>query len=488
MRPHLPKPSKKTMLCVCLAAGLMAAAPLGRASISSDLTQFFNDMGASSNTTNGGAFAGQSQNLLTGGSLYVRMPQQSTSLVNIQMPSIKAGCAGIDAFAGSFSHINKEQFVAMLRNIGNNALGYVFQLGIDAVDPLIGNVLKNIRKTAEDINGMSINSCQAAQALVNGVIGKAELASQQGCSSLSSYLNLSSDRADAVGKCSDPIERKNAAQSVRGNPEAAKAAPIELVAGNLMGRVLDKSFPWMTEEERKFLISMTGTYLVTEANSDGKSERRVVEPSIKDERDIVAGVQGTAGDSDITVMLLDCHSAEQTSCDAPSPRNIKSLRAMVNARLDAYVATMNLPAAAWPSSLKDEMAQFVNITSVPVLRLLKMDFAREADLRSTYIDLIASAYAIYYLENMVKKASEAVSNYPSLSEGEETQVKAMRERLFRLKDILARNRTNNEQRAAAATTLNARLAEFEVVLRSNDATLALRVEASRSMGAAQLTR
>ncbi|NJM44658.1 MAG: hypothetical protein HC858_13105 [Brachymonas sp.] len=119
--------------------------------------------------TSGNAFRGQTQNVISGGSLYLRMPQQSYNLANLTLPNLKAGCGGIDLFAGSFSFINKEQFVAMIRNIGNNALGYAFNLAIEAIDPMIAKVLADLRKAAQAANDLNINSCEAGQALVNGM-------------------------------------------------------------------------------------------------------------------------------------------------------------------------------------------------------------------------------------------------------------------------------------------------------------------------------
>ncbi len=475
----------KTFLKKSLASALSVAlvwAPVTtvRASINSDLTDFFNQMGGYSNITSGGAFAGQSQNLVTGGSLYLRLPQQSYSMANLQLPGIKAGCGGIDVFAGSFSFINKEQFTQMLRNIGNNALGYVFQLGIDAVDPMIGNVLEKMRKAAALANDMNINSCEAGQALVNGIVGKIDLASQQGCSSLSSLLNLSDDRADARFKCSDPINRSQVAQAADADPTAKNAASIELVSGNLMARVLTKAYPWMSSEERNLLISMTGTYLVDASNPSGPI-RRVVNPSITSEADIVAGVQGSSSNDSITVMMLDCSDPDQTTCSDPQPTQIKSLKAMVEQRLTEYEAIMQAPASTWSGSKKNEMVGFVNVTTLPVLKLLKTDFASQTQLRSAYTDLIASQYAIFYLDNMLKKAAAAVANYPTLSASEEEKVRDMRDRLIHLKDVLARNEQGNNNKATALTNVQIQLAKFDEILRNNDSAIALRIEAARSM-------
>jgi conjugative transfer pilus assembly protein TraH len=76
------------------------------------MQDWFNDIGAYGNVTGPNAYRGQTMNLYTGGSLYMRTPVRNYQLASIAPPSFTAGCGGIDLFAGSFSFINKEQFVA----------------------------------------------------------------------------------------------------------------------------------------------------------------------------------------------------------------------------------------------------------------------------------------------------------------------------------------------------------------------------------------
>lgn len=66
--------------------------------IEKNMADMFNSMGAEANYTEAGAFHGQSGSLYTGGGMSVRFPVSDISLGNIQLPSISAGCGGIDFF------------------------------------------------------------------------------------------------------------------------------------------------------------------------------------------------------------------------------------------------------------------------------------------------------------------------------------------------------------------------------------------------------
>jgi conjugative transfer pilus assembly protein TraH len=488
---HPAKTAKKTWIAAAVAIQ-MALAPLqlAHANIDNDLTNFFNSIGGTANVTGASAFQGQTQNVATGGSLYARLPQRSYNIANVQLPGAKAGCGGIDLFAGSFSYISADQFMAMIKNIGNNALGYAFKLAIDAVDPMIGNVLDKLREASEAMNSMNINSCEAGQALVNGLAGKTSLAAQTGCASLSAYLNLSTDRAEAIGKCSDSNERRSVAAAAKADEALKNTAPLNIVSGNLMARVLEQAYPWMSDSEKRLLISLTGTMIIdnTDPADATKARIRRIPPSITSERDIVAGVQGTGGSGDtVRVPLLDCIDPDSLVCDEPTPTAIKSLKYMVDQRLTQYQALMEAGETAWTESRKAEMINFVNIATVPVLKMLKAEVSgHEIGLRSTYIDLIAAQYAIYWLDSMVRLARNAVSNYPSLGPEEADEMHNMQTDLMALQSKLKANLSEAANTAAATAELARQLADFDKLLRANNASLAQAAQLSRSLGAGRI--
>ena len=94
-----------------LAAASMSATPVS-AQVGQELNDFFDDMGASANATGPTAYQGQSAGYYSGGNIWTRFPQKSVNPVNLQLPSIKAGCGGIDVFSGSFSFINSDEINA----------------------------------------------------------------------------------------------------------------------------------------------------------------------------------------------------------------------------------------------------------------------------------------------------------------------------------------------------------------------------------------
>lgn len=136
------------------------------AGLQSKMDSVFGEM---SNISRPGVFETQRRGVLSGGSMYVRSPIMNTDLINFQAPSFKAGCGGIDFFGGSFSFINADQFVQLLRTVAANAKGYAFQIALDIACPNCSAWINSLQSKIQQLNEAMGNSCQLAQGLVNDV-------------------------------------------------------------------------------------------------------------------------------------------------------------------------------------------------------------------------------------------------------------------------------------------------------------------------------
>ena len=85
-----------------IAAASMVASPVA-ANVGDSMDRFMDDMGAAANVTGPSAFEGQSAGYYSLGNVWTRFPQKTTNIANLQLPRARAGCGGIDIFAGSFS-------------------------------------------------------------------------------------------------------------------------------------------------------------------------------------------------------------------------------------------------------------------------------------------------------------------------------------------------------------------------------------------------
>ena len=113
--------SKLRKAALVLAATSLVATAL-QANVGDSMDRFMDDMGGAANVTGPSAFQGQSAGYYSLGNVWTRFPQKTTNIANLQLPRARAGCGGIDIFAGSFSFINASEIVAMLKAVANNAV------------------------------------------------------------------------------------------------------------------------------------------------------------------------------------------------------------------------------------------------------------------------------------------------------------------------------------------------------------------------------
>ena len=86
-----------------LASGYLLLLPMAYANINNDLDSYFNGLGYSSNTTSPHAYHGQQAGYYTGGSASMRTQVRDVQIMQLNLPSYRSGCGGIDIYAGSFS-------------------------------------------------------------------------------------------------------------------------------------------------------------------------------------------------------------------------------------------------------------------------------------------------------------------------------------------------------------------------------------------------
>ena len=181
-----------------LAAVFLAAGP-ARADVLSEMNRFW--QGAAVNTTGPTAFQGQASGHWTLGNLYLRAPVRSEQIATVSLPSFRAGCGGIDAFAGAFSFINSDQLVAFARAVAQNAVGFAFELALETISPVIAETMAKLRALAQWVNSQNLNSCETAQALVGALWSKNDRASAAICAAIGTGQGIFSDYAAAKHGC-----------------------------------------------------------------------------------------------------------------------------------------------------------------------------------------------------------------------------------------------------------------------------------------------
>ena len=413
----------KRIIASLLAVTLATAPTLTHpADLNGEMQAMFNDLGALGNVTSPGAFRGQAMNLYTGGALMMRSLGRNYPLVDAQLPSLRAGCGGIDLFGGAFSFINKQQFVALLRNIGSNAVGYAFKLALQSISPDIDKLLTELQDQINKINAMNINSCEAAQALVNGVVGKYDNSVMSGCANIAQYLGSVTDRADARFTCATnaPAVVKNAANS--SDPNIRNAT---FVKGNVIWLALNQVGGTISQQEKELIMSVIGTVILYPPADDGSGAMpRYVEPSIVGLRDLLLGRGASPRKATSLTSTLrrtvDCLNPGRTTV------SVKPFTQLVSERL---VRMSDNIANRTPQTSAD--IGFINNTTEPVYKMLAVANAAPGSntaetLIETYKDVIAIDYAETFLSRVIRQALTALSHTLKRTEIEQEYVETLR--------------------------------------------------------------
>jgi conjugative transfer pilus assembly protein TraH len=329
-----------SLLALTLAFSPATARPVD---LNAEMQAMFNDLGALGNVTSPGAFRGQAMNLYTGGSLMMRSPGRNYPLLSAQLPSLRAGCGGIDLFSGAFSFINKQQFVALLQNIGANAVGYAFKLALQSISPDIDKLLTELQDQINKINAMNINSCEAAQSLVNGLFGEYDNSIMSGCANISQYLGSVVDRADGRVTCA-----ANAPQVVKS--AAASADPnvrnATFVKGNVVWLALNQVGGSISRQEKELILSVIGSVILTPPADDGSGATpRTIEPTLSGLRDLLLGRAASAAEGNVDIEVYVCD--EPAECMNPG-RTTLSVKPFTRLVASACAACQRTSPAARP--------------------------------------------------------------------------------------------------------------------------------------------
>lgn len=141
------------------------------AGVGDKMEEVFNVLTFRGTITSPGIYKSQKGGIMTGGSIILRGGGFNPPIFQINPPSIKAGCGGIDIFFGAFQYVNAQQLVNMLKNIGQAALGYAFKLGLETVCSSCSQVLDALVNFANQLARLAQDSCAIGKLIAKGIFG-----------------------------------------------------------------------------------------------------------------------------------------------------------------------------------------------------------------------------------------------------------------------------------------------------------------------------
>lgn len=456
-------------IIAAVVAAAIFAAPLApaQASVETSMDGFWTGSLGSANLTGPSAFQGQSANYYSAGNLVYRAPQETAQIATMQLPGVKAGCGGIDIFAGSFSFISSDQIVATAKAVASNSVGYAFQLALSSLCPTCATLIQDLQDTMNKVNQFNINSCQTAQALVNGMAGRAQAQNDALCSNLTANQGTFSDRiASRVGCAANMVGATNALNAT---------SKAQLPINKNLGWEAAKNHPFLAADSTlaETFMTLTGTVIYRCPDNNGCT---------------INVLPAAAKDSGVVTKLLDggtfvVHDCNDAACLQPAefaqsvtiPAN-KSLRRRAQTMLEAITQKVDDRQVLTP-----EERDFVNLAGLPVLKMAsvyeaQMGVGNAKAMMVSYADAIAIELVYNWIENGVNDIQDGARNVQGVNED---QRQLWEDSVDSLRADIGLKRQLQTQKIMAIDTIVARAQAAEQML-------AMRVQ-TRMGGALQFT-
>lgn len=386
------------------------------AGLNSDLNNYFNDLGFSSNITSPQAYHGQQAGYYTGGSVFMRTPTRDVQLVQIQLPSFRSGCSGIDIFTGGFSFINSDQMIELLRNIMNNSASYAFTLAMETASPALSNVMKYWNDFASKVNQANINSCEMAESLVGGMWPRVRGAQQRICQDLGSNTKgLFTDWAQARQKCGTN-EFENTMDKARSDPRYTN---LVFDKGNVAWKAIKQNNLFGNDDElAQFFISLSGTVIIYKdgAGDDAPVKLSPPMPSLMDKEKnnlIKALLEGGE------VTIYKCDTLEKDGCLNPTRdgKIIITKETAFGNRIKTLLEGM-VEKIINDKPLEPQEIGLLQTTSLPIYKMLNVQaaFAKDKQILNvaSYADAVATDILFQYLEQSLTiiRSNISAAQYP----------------------------------------------------------------------------
>lgn len=385
------------------------------ADVNSDLNKFFDGLGMATNTTAPHAYHGQQAGYYSGGSLYARSTVRNVQLIQVDLPSFRSGCGGIDMFAGGFSFVNNDQIVMLMRNVMNNAKGYAFKLTLAEVTPLIKNILSDIQDIANRANQMNINSCDTAEQLVGGLWPKTRANQQQVCQDIGSTTGMFHDWAEARHGCTSDDVQYNFDTVMQTGSQNPDFKNMVLDNGNLVWKALQANHLVAGDTQfAELLMSLSGSIIIKKTGT-GKSAKNQFEilPSLASDPTLFKAI--LYGDK---VKIFKCD--ETINCLNPPPEKqtvtITKASALVP-RVASLLGEIKKKIVT-DTKLTPEEIGLIQSTRIPIYKILNVQVAYQKDSNildvESYADVIATDILFQYLQENLElvKLSSRTLQYP----------------------------------------------------------------------------
>lgn len=383
--------------------GLTLGQTAAAGDIGTDLKEFWERAGGGVNLSRPTAYQGQMGGFVTLGSLYVRTKPRTTGLFNLQLPSVRAGCGGIDIFGGAFSFISKEELIDLAKAIMQNASSYAFELALESLSPAVHEQMVKLRDLVQKMNAMNINSCETGQLLSGSLWAEVDGNTQSVCRTVGTMSGSFADALSARYGCGSEGKTTSTLAGASGAMKDQVPVDVNYAWKAIKKNALLAGNPKLAE----LFMTLSGTIITRAAANDNEGPRhQVITPRAFTPDMIEAFVEGGS--------LKVLHCDETQKCLAPTLVNVTIPQS------EAFYARVSTILQGISNALRDDTklspdaVGLIGMTSVPIYDTLKTARAYKFQFTDDEIALISELVAIdcamRYTQDAMQELAKSASN------------------------------------------------------------------------------
>lgn len=431
--------------------------------------RLLDQFGIASNTNRPEIWQDQLGGFMSGGSIHARVPSTNLQIMSFDPPSFNAGCGGIDLFGGGFGYINSENLEILLKNIGSSSASYLMMLTIKSISPQVSDLLENLEAMSRFMNSQNINSCQMGASIAAGLFPKNQASQALACQS----RKMGSGSGDDIGTGVSNFFTARYDCSKGDNVMNENDKPKDGMLGseyNLVWEALKKESSGLSQEDKEFLMSLSGTIIAKK--KPGSNDKIIFEHEnslIKDSEMFDVMVFGT---KNIDLKLYSCDDKDK--CLRPKGKKVpfKADNAMltkIHNLLDSISEKFILEQKGSDQTLSPAEKELATRTSVPIIKLISLNASLKGHgVKLTvedYAEAVAFDYVIVYLDSLVEFVYKALGRLEHAQvEGE--VIRDFKNDIKRVKRMLYEERVKSYERLNTLLSVKQRTGQVENVVRA----------------------
>lgn len=424
--------NKFVLVGLCLS---LVLAPSAYSDVGHDLDNFFEGIGYSSNTTSPGAYESQAAGSYGSGSLVARNQVRQFQLIQLDLPSYKAGCHGIDLYTGSISFLKGDRLKELGKAVMSNSAAYAFDVALATTIPELKQIKDNLQDLEQKVNQANINSCVTSQNLVGGLWAKTQASQEKICHDQGTMGNegMFSDyvtaRMGCSGKGKNGDEYEQALERAKQDPKKKNQV---MLGKNLVWSLLKaKSSIGADKELAELVMSLTGTIIIDK-------EGHVFDvPSLANNKSIIEALLGRDDGSEVSVKIWQCKDSDVECMSVHQGLLVISPQKSLKARINKLVIGIyhNIKA---DNPLTVEENNLISMSHIPVFKFLTVLASTEYGVNAVdladYSSLISHDLLSQYLNELLEEAHGVTVN----SELTEAMIETLEKRVKSAKLSIAK--------------------------------------------------